>query len=326
MKHVGREDDALAPALRLDHELAYLTRGEHVEVRGGLVEHQDLRVVDDGSGDRDLLLLAGGEALGALLRERAHVQPLDDSINPSSELTVQNATELGEICDVLASGQPRVHADLRGHDANAPAYLLGRRAGVEAKDLHGACVRGEQGADDAQRRRLAGAVGPEQAEDLARVRVQRDAAQHLVGAKGLLEAVNPDRRLRHFFFEAVFLVAVLFDAAPFPEAVAFAAGFLGAGFLGVGFFGAGLAATLAPAALAARFAGAGLGPGAVAAGSSTFFGSSAAAAGSLEATPIELERVRWHVSQVTIVRTRVPSWCSSRRRVRRSEERRVGKE
>src|SRR2546430_10432490 len=69
MQHVGREDDALAASLRLDHELAYLTRGKHVEVRGGLVEHQDRRVVDDGPGDRDLLLLAGGEALGALSRK-----------------------------------------------------------------------------------------------------------------------------------------------------------------------------------------------------------------------------------------------------------------
>jgi len=142
---------------------------------------------------------------------------------------------------------------------------------------------------------------------------ERDAAQHLVRAKGLLEAVNPDRRLGHFFFEAVFL------AVPF-DTVAFAAGFLGAGFAGAGFvaagfLGAGLAAALAPAALGARFAGAGAAAGVTAGGASTVLGSSAAA-GSLEATPIELESVRWHVSHVTIVRTRVPSWCSSRRRVR----------
>jgi hypothetical protein len=34
------------------------------------------------------------------------------------------------------------------------------------------------------------------------------------------------------------------------------------------------------------------------------------------ATPIVLESVRWHVSHVTTVRTNVPSWCSSRRRLR----------
>jgi len=115
-------------------------------------------------------------------------------------------------------------------------------------------------------------------------------------------------------------LAVPFDAVAFAEVVAFAAGFLGAGFVGAGFvaagfLGAGLAAALAPAALGARFAGSGSGVGVAAAGASTFFGSSAAA-GSLEATPIELDSVRWHVSHVTIVRTRVPSWCSSRRRVR----------
>ena len=58
VQDVRREDDALATAPRLDHEVADLPGGEDVEVGGGLVEHQDRRVVDDGPRDRDLLLLA----------------------------------------------------------------------------------------------------------------------------------------------------------------------------------------------------------------------------------------------------------------------------
>ena len=45
-------------------------------------------------------------------------------------------------------------------------------------------------------------------------------------------------------------------------------------------------------------------------------GAASLAAGSVLATPIVLESVRWHVSHVTTVRTNVPSWCSSRRRLR----------
>ena len=53
----------------------------------------------------------------------------------------------------------------------------------------------------------------------------------------------------------------------------------------------------------------------VAAGDSTAATASAASS-CAGAAPIVLERVRWHVSQVTIARTRPPSRCSSRRSVR----------
>jgi hypothetical protein len=119
------------------------------------------------------------------------------------------------------------------------------------------------------------------------------------------------------------LEALAVDVAPFADVLALAAGLLGAAFLAAGLLdaaflaaglGAGLAAALVAGALTGDLEGAGVGADA-ATGSSTFPGSSAAA-GSVEATPIELESVRWHVSHVMIVRTRVPSWCSSRRRVR----------
>jgi hypothetical protein len=43
---------------------------------------------------------------------------------------------------------------------------------------------------------------------------------------------------------------------------------------------------------------------------------SSSAGGSTLATPTELDSVRWQVSQVTMVRTSVPSWCCSFRKVR----------
>jgi hypothetical protein len=98
----------------------------------------------------------------------------------------------------------------------------------------------------------------------------------------------------------VFLVAV---ERGFGGVLGLAAGFLATGFLAVAFLvGAGFAG--------ARFAGAG-------GGASSATGSGAGAgSGSAAATPIELESVRWHVSQLTIVRTSPPRWCSSRRRLR----------
>src|SRR6185437_1619604 len=48
--------------------------------------------------------------------------------------------------------------------------------------------------DAAQQRRLAGAGGPDQADDLVRVDRQRDALQHLVRAVALADVVNFDQR------------------------------------------------------------------------------------------------------------------------------------
>src|SRR5438445_576029 len=91
---------------------------------------------------------------------------------------------------------------------------------------------------------LAGAVGTEQAEDLARVRLQGDAAQHLVRTERLFQAIDLDRPFGHFFL-VVRLVAVdlgFWGVLPLV-AVVLAAGFAGARF-GLGFSSA-AASTLA---------------------------------------------------------------------------------
>ena len=44
--------------------------GDAVEVRGGLVEYEDARVLEDHARDREPLLLAAGEAVAALANDR----------------------------------------------------------------------------------------------------------------------------------------------------------------------------------------------------------------------------------------------------------------
>ena len=146
----------------------------------------------------------------------------------------------------------------------------------------------EQSGDEAKGGGLACTVWPEQAEDLSRLRLERDSAQDLVLAERLLEALHRDRGFRQLrFFGELF-----FDAVDFAAAAARLGAGLAAGFA----FGAGFSFGAAGATAAAAGAGVGSGSGAAAAGS-----------GSALATPIELERVRWHVSHVTIVCTSVPS-------------------
>src|SRR5207245_3326568 len=159
-------------------------------------------------------------------------------------------------------------------------------------------------ADRPQRRGLARAVRSEEPEDLALVRLERDAAQHLVRPQILFEAIDLDRHLGHFFLVAR-LVAV--DVGLPPLAAALAAFLTGVRVGLAGAFGlAGVAALTGDAALTGTSAFA---------GDAALIGSSAAA-GSADATPTELDSVRWQLSHVTMLRTRVPSWCSSRRRFR----------
>jgi len=99
--HVGREDHALAVPFGLDHELAHISGGEHVEVGRGLIEHQHLRVVDDRARDRELLLLPGGKALGSLVGKRADVEALDDCVDATLQLSSRHSAELREVGDVL---------------------------------------------------------------------------------------------------------------------------------------------------------------------------------------------------------------------------------
>src|SRR5439155_7760672 len=224
--------------------------------------------------------------------ERAHVEPVEDRLDLAVELAIQDSAQLREIGDVLSRRKSRVDADLRGDDADPAADLLRRDLGVKAEDLDRPGVRREQRADDAQGGGLAGAVGTEQAEDLARVRLQGDAAQDLVRTERLFQAIDLDHPFGHFFL-VVRLVAVdlgFWGVLPLV-ALVLAAGFAGARF-GLGFSSA-AASTLAASTSA----------GSSSAGSSSAGASAAAGSG---ATPIELDRVRWHVSHVRIVPTRAP--------------------
>jgi len=151
----------------------------------------------------------------------------------------------------------------------------------ECRSLDSTRVGRQERADDPQGGGLAGSVGPQQAEDLSRLGLERDAAQHLVGPKRLLQALDRDRRAAHPVRRVRFAGALGFALAVFGLAAAFA--LAGA----AGFAAAGLTSRL-------------LGVTRSCAGAST-------AGVSTGATPMVLDSVRWQVSQVTIVRTSAPS-------------------
>ena len=76
---VGRQDHgpALLAAERGD-QVPHAARGEGIEVRGGLVEEQQLGVVDEGSGQSESLLEAGGEAASGQVRMLGQSKLVDE--------------------------------------------------------------------------------------------------------------------------------------------------------------------------------------------------------------------------------------------------------
>src|SRR5258708_4324445 len=122
---------------------------------------------------------------------------MDYAVDSLSPRAVRHGAELGKVSDVRARSKARVDADVGSDDSNSAADLLRRRTRVEAEHLHGARLGRQQRADDPERGRLAGAVGAEQTEDLTGIGFERNAAQDLVLAERLLQAINRDRRRAH---------------------------------------------------------------------------------------------------------------------------------
>jgi len=102
------------------------------------------------------------------------------------------ALELGEVRDVLARGHALVEPACVGQHAEPMAHGFRIARGVDAVDTHIARIRLHERIEHAQRRRLARAVRPEQARDLAVARDEADAFDRLHRAERLVEAGRLD--------------------------------------------------------------------------------------------------------------------------------------
>ena len=164
---VRREDDRPAgPPQRLDR-LADDVGRLRVERRRRLVEEDDRRVVEQGPGDGQLLLHALAERAGDVVapvpqREQPQV-PLDPLGARRGVQPVQPPEEV----EVGRRRQLVVEARRLGQDADPGADLLGVLDDVEAVDRGAALARLDERGQQPDRRRLARAVRPEQAEHLA---------------------------------------------------------------------------------------------------------------------------------------------------------------
>ena len=178
---------------QLAEELAQLDPGARIEARGRLVEQQDLRVVDEGVGQAEPLLHAARQRLD-VVRRACRPRSTSSSRSPIIRRRAggRQAVAAGEEVEVLPDLHVVVDTEDVGHEAEDATDLVGVPGDRPAVDLGVAGRRLEQGRQHPQRRRLAGAVRADEAEDLARLDREVDAGDGERPVVALDQALGPD--------------------------------------------------------------------------------------------------------------------------------------
>ena len=192
---VGGEDHRRPPLLEPDDDLPGGEAGVGVHPGGRFVEEDDLGLPHQRQGQREPLPLAAGQAPD----QRAGRRPESDEVEQRLRILVVGVVG-GEEPQRLERPDPRIEAALLEHHPDP-----GREGGVvadrvEAEHPGGAGVGGPVPLQRLDGRGLPGAVGAEQPEDLAALDGERQPVHRQIGAVGLLQPLDLDRRtlrLRH---------------------------------------------------------------------------------------------------------------------------------
>ena len=176
------------PGLAQDAEERVLD--ERVEARRRLVEDQQVRSVLERDDQPDLLLVAARVLLEP--PARIEIEPLDEIGDVGA---VHPAAQVGEVLDRVGAGQPVVEVELARQVADPPVDgdRVARR--LDAEHLGATGGRSDEIEQDPHHRRLAGAIGSEEPEDLALGDVEVDVDDPAMDAVGLGQALGMDDRV-----------------------------------------------------------------------------------------------------------------------------------
>ena len=159
---VRREEDGLAErAERADH-LPRRAARLRVEAGGRLVEEDEVGVADERDAEVEPPLLAARERLDPRARLLLEPDERDHLVD-----VPRRAVVAGEDRVRLAHGEVRPELGLLQDDADPLAEVRPRPLGIVSEHAHLAGVALAVALEDLDGRRLAGAVRPEEAEDLS---------------------------------------------------------------------------------------------------------------------------------------------------------------
>jgi len=193
---VGRDEDRGSGGGHFVDQVPELPAGDRVDARGGLVEEEDGRFVQDGAAEREPLLPAAGEGArqGApLLRQAGHPE---DGIGPLRQPCRRHAIDAAEEFDVFPDREIVVERELLGHIADGLLHVLGLAGDIEAVYFGPPGSRRQQAAQNPDRGRLPRPVRPQEAEDFAAPDVERDVVDGDEATEALDQVFGPDGDVR----------------------------------------------------------------------------------------------------------------------------------
>ena len=188
----------MPPCRELTDHVEHLRHELRVERARDLVEEDELRLHRERAHDRDALLLAAGEAVGVLVPLVGEAEPLEQRDRPGLRLAPRLPERLP---------RPERHVGEHRHvreeverledDSDPAADRID--VDVTSRDLvpaddDPARLHGLEQVDAAEQRRLAGARGADQADDLVLVDLEVDPAQHLELPERLVQALDAEHR------------------------------------------------------------------------------------------------------------------------------------
>ncbi len=167
---VSRHDHGTSGGHLLLDDLLDQPGVDGVESREGLVDDYEVGLVQQSGDDLGLLLHALAELLHLLAPVLIEVHAFEPGDQPALRFTVAEALERGEEDQHLLERDVLVEAAVLGQITDA---VLGDLGGIRAQYLHASGIGLEDVEHHADGGGLAGAVGTEEAEHLARLNLER---------------------------------------------------------------------------------------------------------------------------------------------------------
>src|SRR5918995_6491539 len=160
----GADEDGDPQLEELRQQLPELAARHRVDAGRGLVEQDDARLVNQGAGERELLLHAAGQAFREPIAERPQLCEVEQPV--ASGLVAAQPVDLGEERKVLVDAQIAVEAEALRQISDRARDLSVLADGIVAQEAHAPAVCVQQAAQQANRGCLASTVRSDEPEQL----------------------------------------------------------------------------------------------------------------------------------------------------------------
>ena len=187
----GDEDRDVLGACEIDHDAPEAVARDRVHARGRLVEDQNFRSVDHRDRERQALALAQRQRGRQRVHDRRETEALGDMAHARRDLRARHAEQARVQFEVLPHVELAVERKPLRHVAHAAARLEVARVDRAAEQPRLSLGRGQKTGQHLHRRRLAAAVGADEAEDLAAI----DVKAHVVDGDEVAESHRQIARL-----------------------------------------------------------------------------------------------------------------------------------